>query len=84
MDLNIIREEINKIDKELVLLLEKRFDVVMKVGEYKKQNNLPILDENREKIVIENCINNLNNKDYSSQIEEIYKHIMSLSRQLQI
>lgn len=84
MDLNIIREEINKIDKELVLLLEKRFDIVMKVRYYKKQNNLPILDENREKTVIKNCINNLNNKDYSSQIEEIYKHIMSLSRQLQI
>ena len=37
------REEIDSIDKELISLFEKRLDVVLKVAEYKKNNNSPVL-----------------------------------------
>ncbi len=47
------RKEINKIDKELLKLLKNRLDVVIKIGEYKKKNNLPIVDKKREKELIQ-------------------------------
>ncbi len=83
MNLDSARIQINEIDKEIVLYLEKRFDLAMQIGKYKKENNLPVYDEEREKNVIENCINFLNNKEYAKYIEDIYNQIMESSKELQ-
>lgn len=84
MDLNNARIEINKIDKEIVHLLEKRMNVVIEIGNYKKENNLPVYDEEREKIVINNCLSYLENKNYSKSIEDIFKQIMNSSKLLEM
>lgn len=47
--LQTYRKAINHIDKELLKLFKKRLDVVKKVGEYKKENNLLVIDKKREK-----------------------------------
>lgn len=83
MDLNSTRTEINSIDREIVHLLEKRFNIVMEIGQYKKENNIPVYDAKREKIVVKNCINYLENKKYSKNIEDIYKQIMNSSKELE-
>lgn len=83
MDLNNARIEINKIDKEIVNLLEKRFNIVMEIGNYKKENNLPVYDAEREKIVIKNCISYLENKHYSKSIEDVFQQIMDSSKDLE-
>ncbi|MDD4089365.1 MAG: chorismate mutase, partial [Tissierellia bacterium] len=51
MVLNNARAEINKIDIEIVKLLEKRFNIVNEIGCYKRKQKLPIYDEAREKQV---------------------------------
>lgn len=84
MDLNHARNEINIIDKEIVQLLEKRFNIVMEIGKYKKENNIPIYDKEREKTVVKNCIGYLENKNYSKSIEDIYIQIMDSSKLLEI
>ena len=81
--LDAAREQINQTDKEIVSLLEKRFNIVMEIGEYKKENNLPVLDEEREKRVVKSCIGYLKNKDYSGAIENIYRQIMDSSKELE-
>lgn len=77
------RKEIDLIDKELVSLFERRMDLAVKVGEYKKENNLPILNEAREKEVIKKNISKLKNINYSNITEEFFEKIMELSRSLQ-
>ena len=47
------RGEIDEINAEIVGLLAKRKEVVQRIGEYKKENDLPILDAEREKIVFD-------------------------------
>lgn len=47
------RSEIEALDEKVFKLLEKRFEVVIKVGEYKKLNSLPIRNIEREKLLIE-------------------------------
>jgi chorismate mutase len=44
-----LRKEINKIDKDIIALIAKRYRVVKKIGEQKKKNNLNIEDRGREK-----------------------------------
>lgn len=84
MDLESARIEINKIDKEIVHLLEKRLNVVMEIGKYKEENNIPVYDEEREKAVIKKCLNYLDNKQFSNSVEEIYKQIMDSSKLLEL
>ena len=43
------RKEIDSIDKELIALFERRMDVAVKVGEYKKKNKLPIFNGKEKK-----------------------------------
>ena len=77
------RKEIDSIDKELISLFEKRMNVAIKVGEYKKERNLPIFNGKREEEVIEKNINLLQNKDYSDVTRSFFEKIMELSRSLQ-
>ncbi|WP_312701971.1 chorismate mutase [Sedimentibacter sp.] len=84
MDLNSARIEINKIDRKIVEYLEKRFNLSVEIGRYKKENNLPVYDGDREKKVIESCVGYLQNQDYAKQIEDVYMQIMNSSKELQI
>lgn len=77
------RKEIDSIDKEMIALFERRMDVARKVGEYKKENNMEILNSKREAEVIEKNTNSLKNKDYKDLGREFFENLMKLSRSLQ-
>ena len=49
MDLTQLRNEIDKIDDELVKLFGQRMDVAAQIADYKKENKLPILVPARER-----------------------------------
>lgn len=83
MNLSECRNEIDKIDKELVELFEKRMNVAINVAKYKIENNIPIFNGAREAEVIEKNINRLNNTEYSRLTEKFFTHLMELSRSLQ-
>jgi len=53
MKLEKLRAEINKTDRDIVLLLARRFKLVRKIAFFKKRNNLPIEDKVREKEIME-------------------------------
>ena len=42
MDINELRQEIDRIDDQLVRLFAQRMDVSVKIADYKKEQNLPI------------------------------------------
>lgn len=82
-ELDDYRKEIDSIDKELIALFERRMDVAVKVGEYKKKNKLPIFNGKREEEVIEKNIKNLNNSSYGDIGRSFFENLMELSRSLQ-
>ncbi len=47
-ELEELRNELDDINTRLILLLAERFKVTQKVGEYKRDNNLPAYDPTRE------------------------------------
>ena len=53
MDLLELRNEIDKLDDELIPLLLKRMDISRQVAEYKVQNGIPVLNEQRELEILE-------------------------------
>lgn len=82
-DLDYIREEIDKIDEELVKMFEKRMELVLKVAEYKKGNNIPILNSEREKQIIDKNMKRLKNKNLTNSLEEFLEDTMRISRKYQ-
>lgn len=77
------RNEIDNIDSQLTKLFETRMDVVLKVAEYKKNNNVGVLHKGREDEVIEKAIAVLENKDYANELERFLNSTMEISRSLQ-
>lgn len=82
-DLKQLRDRIDEIDEKIVALFEERMETVLKVAEYKKQNNVPILNAGREKEVVEKNINRLKNKNFGDSLEKFFIYLMGLSREEQ-
>ncbi len=62
-DIDDLRNQIDEIDASLVLLFENRMEIVVKIAEYKKKNNIEILNRAREEAVIKKNLDLVKNKD---------------------
>ena len=86
MELNQLRQKIDKIDIELIKLFAERFEVVKKVGEWKKQNWVENpFDEKRWKEVLERNAKKAEelwiSKDFIEKIwEEIHKESLKIEK----
>ena len=81
MDLTDIRKEIDQIDSELIKLLEKRMDCTKAVGEYKLKNNIPILDKERQQLILESV--EKKSEKYGASLKFLFEDIMQISRMAQ-
>ncbi len=81
MSLDEIRNEIDKIDKELVPLLKARMNCSIRVAEIKKAEGLPIYHPGREQAVLEK-VSDMGG-EFGSYISAIYREIMGVSKEAQ-
>lgn len=77
MRLDIMRQEIDQIDRELVRLLNRRASMALRIGKEKKKKNLPIRDPRREKAVLARVRRSSKGPLDGVQMEKIYKQIIS-------
>ena len=82
-ELENLREKIDTIDKEMIALFEKRMDIVADIAAYKIKNNLPVLNQNREYIVVSKVKSTVKNKDYADSATKLIKDIMEISKKFQ-
>jgi chorismate mutase / prephenate dehydratase len=82
-DLDDYRSKIDELDKEITRLFEERMDTVINIANYKKDNNLPIFNRDREDEVIEKNVGYLKNKDYAEEKRKFFIALMEVSRELQ-
>ena len=80
--LETLRQEIDELDKDLLELFEARMLKVSEIADFKKANNLTILDESREEKVLEN-IRVIVNQSFHEPAERFLKYIMEISRSIQ-
>jgi len=81
-----LRCEIDSIDNKILELLNKRMEIVKKVGELKNTTNAPIYRPEREKEIIER-LTNISKKEGGilgkDEIEAIFLEIFAISRGLE-
>lgn len=83
MDLKECREKIDEIDARIVRLYEERMKVSEEVALYKLSKGMNVLDKSREKAK-RDAVKALTHDEFNSKgIEELYNHIMSISRKKQ-
>ena len=83
MDLDQIRKGIDQIDQELVALLGKRMVCVSQIIEYKEQQGLPVLDQGREREVLEKVGSLVTDEQYRATIQSQFHDLMARSRDYQ-
>ena len=82
-ELSIIREKLDKIDKQIVDLYQERMELCKEVAEYKIANGKMVLDRDRERQKL-NVLKQLANNEFNEKgINELFEQIMSISRKLQ-
>ena len=82
-DLQELRKEIDRIDKEMVRLFEERMDICKNVAEYKIETGKKVFDRQREEEKIKAVQELTENEINRIGAGELFGQIMSVSRKLQ-
>jgi chorismate mutase len=78
------RKQIDALDDQLLNILKKRTDIVIRIGNYKKTHALSLLDETRWKKVLESRLRIAEKKNISGKfIEKLYNLIHEYSLYLE-
>ncbi len=82
-ELKNARDAINKIDKQMAQLFQKRMDAVKLVTAYKKENGIPVDDFKREAEIIKQNSELINNEEYKAYYVNFLKNTIKLSKDMQ-
>ncbi len=82
MELNDYRERIDKIDAVIVEKFQERMRVAGEIAEFKKEHDMPVKFEEREKEVIEKAVA-MAEDDMATYCRMLYNNIMEMSKDYQ-
>ena len=82
MDIQALRDQINECDDVLAKTFVKRMETALEIAKYKKENNLPVLDTARERVVI-NRVTQDCDEGMAINVKMLYNTIFDLSRAYQ-
>lgn len=82
-ELDVLRQQIDQIDRQMVSLYEKRMEVCKGVGEYKLKAGKPVLDPGREAELLKAKAKLVSNPEMKPYVITFFENIMAQSRMLQ-
>lgn len=83
-ELSVLRQQIDNIDNQILELLSERFSIVKKIGDVKKQSNLPLQNSKREEEIIESLSQKAKaNNLPKSLIEKVWRIIFAEASNIQ-
>ena len=83
LDIDAIRDEINRLDDELLKIFNQRASLALKIGEIKKERGLPVYDPDREKRIFQR-MKSLNAGPLEDEaIVRLFERVIDESRRLE-
>lgn len=79
-ELEVLRQEIDRVDRTILPLFLERMELCSRVADYKRKVGMPVLDAEREKQVLENKMKLLDSPDMAEEVYEFFSSIMTISR----
>ncbi len=80
MQLQELRKEIDRIDSELLALIQDRMQIVGEVAEFKRKNGLPVFAPDREVEVLNRLAEKVVDPNHTSGVVLLYGIIMDLNK----
>jgi len=77
-----IRDRIDKIDDQLNALFRERMETVLDVAKYKKENNIPVLNQGREREIVHRMVSQ-NPDQLASYTKILFNTLFDVSRSYQ-
>tara|TARA_B100000886_G_C20384730_1_gene475522 strand:- start:311 stop:571 length:261 start_codon:yes stop_codon:yes gene_type:complete len=78
-----IRDDLDKIDDEIMVLITKRLTLAKKIGKLKKAAGKNVFDPKRESLIIDRLHKNYGNKIKKEEIKLIYNSLYKISKKRQ-
>ena len=78
-----LRKAIDQLDAQLLALYEARMDVCRDVAAYKREQDLPVLQPDRERALLKRVDERVHNRDYAPGAQKLFESLMAASRALQ-
>ncbi len=82
-DIKFLRGQIDIIDRQIVSLFQQRMEISESIAEYKIAHDMPVLDAQREREVMEEKISLVADPALKRDVSHLYENIMCLSRNCQ-
>ncbi len=73
------RERIDRLDEEIMRLLDERFTLSKQIGHLKAASSHPVLDKDRETTILDRAAGHT----HEDAIKEVYQALMNTSKKLQ-
>lgn len=81
--LEICRDLIDSIDNQIIELYVKRMEIVKEITKLKIENDLPVLDQNREKIMLEKNLGKIKNDEFKKYYKDVLEGFLKASKEMQ-
>ena len=78
-----LRQQIDKLDEEIIGLLKKRMGVSKEVGKLKEKLDIPVEDKNRENEIIDRLTKQTGKNLSEEQLIRIFTAVFKSSKQVQ-
>ena len=81
--LEICRDLIDSIDNQIIELYVKRMEIVKEITKLKIENGLPVLDQNREKIMLEKNLEKIKDHEFKKYYKSVLEGFLKASKEMQ-
>jgi chorismate mutase len=73
------RETIDRLNNEIIEKIEERIGAALKIGEIKKRHRKPVVDETRERVILDRIRGKAEAKNIDQEgLERVFKEIIRL------
>ena len=83
MDLQQLRQQIDRLDNEIVQLLNQRAALALQISQEKQRLNLPIYDQSREQKVLQRVVKINPGPLTDTAVYNLYQEIIKICRDIQ-
>jgi len=83
LDIDLIREEIDRLDADLLQIFNRRASLALQIGEIKKTLGIPVYDPEREKKIFQKMRENNPGPLEDEAIIRLFERVIDESRRLE-
>jgi monofunctional chorismate mutase len=79
----ILRKRIDRVDRRIMKLLQRRYELVRRIGRLKEERGLPLADPAREEEILSSIPTRVNRPGARRYVRSLYRTLFDLSKDVE-